>query len=91
MRGPKKSPSPQSPLSSGLGLGLRWVSSPKKYYIKQESKIKSSDPDGPDDPDKPNDLDGLDNPNVPDDQDRSDDKDRPDNQDWPDDQDKHND
>jgi len=25
MRGPKKSPSPQSPLSSGLGLGLRWV------------------------------------------------------------------
>jgi len=23
--GAKKSPSPQSPLSSGLGLGLRWV------------------------------------------------------------------
>jgi len=39
MRGPKKSPSPQSPLSSGLGLGLRWVSPSNNTTLSQSQRL----------------------------------------------------
>jgi len=39
MSGPKKSPSPQSPLSSGLELGLRWVSPPNNTTLSQSQRL----------------------------------------------------